>query len=52
MSKIGNWVLEMQEDAAWSSKEVFCRKHGVAHSDVWEEVQRQLDEDSVEPEAY
>lgn len=52
MSKIGNWVLEMQEDAAWSSKEVFMRKHGVAQGDVWEEVQRQMDEDSVEPENY
>ena len=52
MSKIGNWVLEMQEDAAWSSKEVFMRKHGVAQGDVWEEVQRQMDEDTVEPEDY
>ena len=52
MSKIGNWVLEMQEDAAWSSKEVFMRKHGVAQGDVWEEVQRQMNEDTVEPEDY
>ena len=52
MSKIGNWVLEMQEDAAWSSKEVFMRKHGVSQGNVWEEVQRQMDEDTVEPEEY
>ena len=52
MSKIGNWVLEMQEDAAWSSKEVFVRKHGVSQGDVWEEVQRQMDEDTVEPDTY
>ena len=51
MSKIGNWVLEMQEDATWSSKEVFMRKHGVAHGDVWEEVQRQI-EDELELEDY
>lgn len=51
MSKIGNWVLEMQEDATWSSKEVFMRKHGVAHGDVWEEVQRQI-EDELESEDY
>lgn len=50
MSKIGNWVLEMQEDAAWSGKEVFMRKHGVAQGNVWEEVQRQMNEDTVEPE--
>ena len=52
MSKIGNWVLEMQEDATWSSKEVFMRKHGVSQGNVWEEVQRQMDEDTVEPEDY
>lgn len=52
MSKIGNWVVEMQEDAAWSSKEVFVRKHGVAQGDVWEEVQRQKDEDEPSPEDY
>ena len=45
MSKISNWILEMQEDAAWSSREVFVRKHGRAQADVWEEVQRQMEED-------
>tara|TARA_B100000497_G_C7448454_1_gene278265 strand:+ start:192 stop:386 length:195 start_codon:yes stop_codon:yes gene_type:complete len=52
MSKIGNWLLEMQEDAAWSSKEVFMRKHGVSQGEVWEEVQRQMNEDTVEADAY
>ena len=45
MSKIGNWVLEMQEDAVCCSRAVFIRKHGVAQADVWDEVQRQMDED-------
>jgi hypothetical protein len=31
---------------------VFIRKHGLSQVVVWEEVQRQMDEDSVEPEAY
>ena len=48
MSKIGNWILEMQEDAAWSSREVFVRKHGVAQADVWEEGQRQMEEDGFD----
>ncbi len=52
MSKIGNWLMEMQEDAAWSSKEVFIRKHGVSQSAVWDEVQRQKDEDEPSPEDY
>ena len=48
MSKTGQWVLEMQEDASWSSKEVFIRKHGVAQADVWDEVHRQMEEDSYD----
>tara|TARA_B110000858_G_C17470809_1_gene322677 strand:- start:223 stop:420 length:198 start_codon:yes stop_codon:yes gene_type:complete len=45
MSKTGNWVMEMQEDAAWSSKEVFIRKHGVSNEVIWTEVRRQMAED-------
>jgi hypothetical protein len=52
MSKVGQWVMEMQEDAQWCSRDVFIRKHGLSQVVVWEEVQRQMDEDSVEPEAY
>jgi len=52
MSKTGQWVMEMQEDAAWSSKEVFIRKYGVAQGDVWEEVQRQMDDDAPSPDDY
>ena len=48
MSKIGNWVLEMQEDAQWCSREVFIRKHGITQADVWDEVQRQMDEDGYD----
>ena len=52
MSKVGQWVFEMQEDAQWMSKAVFVNKHGITNAVIWEEVQRQMDEDSVEPEAY
>ena len=47
MSKTGQWVMEMQEDAAWSSKEVFIRKHGVSNEVIWTEVRRQMAEDSA-----
>ena len=45
MSKVGQWVLEMQEDAAWMSREQFMDAHGVAQIDIWERVQRGQDED-------
>ena len=40
MSKVGQWVFEMQEDAEWMSRAVFVRKHGVSQVAVWEEVQQ------------
>ena len=52
MSKIGNWVFEMQEDAQWCSREVFIRKHGVGQAVVWDEVQAEMNGDSVDAEAY
>lgn len=52
MSKIGNWVFEMQEDAQWCSREVFIRKHGVGQAVVWDEVQAEMNGETVDAEAY
>jgi hypothetical protein len=42
----------MQEDSTWSSRDVFIRRHGLSNVAVWDEVHRQMDEDTVEPENY
>ena len=44
MSKTGAWVLAMQEDASEMSLEEFCSEWGHSHSEVWEEVQQELQE--------
>jgi hypothetical protein len=38
MSKMGNWVLQMQEDAAHMSREDFVDVYGTANLAVWDEV--------------
>lgn len=38
MSKIGNWVIEMQEAAEDMSLIDFCTKYGKAQLHIWEEV--------------
>jgi len=43
MSKTGQWVFEMQEDAQWMSREVFIRKHGVANASFYDECQEPQD---------
>ena len=48
MSKVGSWVLGMQEDAAWMTKEQFIKEHGLSQIDIWERVQ--LKEEEWEPD--
>jgi len=45
MSKVGNWVLEMQEDAAWMSREIFIRVHGLTNVGIWDKAQYEQDHD-------
>ena len=44
MSKIGAWVLGMQEDAVDMTREQFILKHGEGCVDVWEEVRNPINE--------
>jgi len=47
MSKIGNWLLDMQESAAELTKEKFINKWGEIHLDIWEEVNNPNDVDEI-----
>jgi hypothetical protein len=55
MSKVGSWILGMQEDACWMTKEQFIKEHGVTQVDIWEKIQSSEDENwesDYEPEVY
>jgi len=41
MSKTGQWVFEMQEDAYDMTLEEFVEKHGETASSIWHEVQEE-----------
>ena len=47
MSKMGQWVFEMQEDAYHMDFNQFIEKHGSSQASVWCEVQ---DADELEPD--
>jgi len=38
MGKVKSWVMDMEVDAAEMSKDLFCKKHGTEHKDVWDSV--------------
>lgn len=44
MSKVGSWILGMQEDATWMSREQFIKVHGASNIDIWERIQLGEDE--------
>lgn len=54
MSRTGQWVLEMQEDAQVMTFMEFVARHGYSAADVWHEVRFGDDSRDVEPdvEAY
>lgn len=43
MSKTGQWVFEMQEDAYDMTLEEFVEKHGQTAQSIWYETQEQAD---------
>jgi hypothetical protein len=56
MSKTGQWVFEMQEDAACMSLSEFINKHGYSQSELWYEVnfgdERDIDPREAMMEGY
>ena len=44
MSKVGQWVFEMQEDAYDMSLDEFIHKHGQSQASVWHEVQDSIED--------
>jgi hypothetical protein len=41
MSKIGNWVLEMQEDAYDMTLAEFIKRHGESQTSIWHQAQEE-----------
>jgi len=38
MSRVGQWVFEMQEDACEMTLGQFVEKHGYSNAEVWHDV--------------
>ncbi len=48
MSKVGQWVMEMQEDAYDMTEEEFVKAHGASNRSVWHDVHSE----QMEPDEY
>jgi hypothetical protein len=45
MSKTGQWLLQMQEDAQVMTKDEFISEHCKSQVHVWEEVQEEMQQE-------
>ena len=50
MGRVNDWVLGMEEDAAWMSRPVFVNVHGIRNADVWDRVNGYEDDYYPEPD--
>mgnify|MGYP003110608068 CR=1 FL=1 len=50
MSKTGQWVLQMEEDANDMTRKEFIKKHGEAQVDIWDSENKLKNEENIEYE--
>ena len=43
MSKTGQWLLQMQEDAEIMTRQEFITEHCLSQVHIWEQVQEEMD---------
>ena len=49
MARVKDWIMGMEEDATWMSRDVFIRAHGINQVDIFDKVNSDED-DYYEPE--
>ena len=42
MGKVSDWLIGMEEDAAWMSRDSWAAKHGASNLRVYDEVQEDM----------
>ena len=52
MSKTGQWVLEMTEYAAESTREEFIKKYGTSNVDIWDTNKQEILEHELTPSIH
>ena len=47
MSRVSDWLLEMEEDATHLSLNEWAAKHGSGRKEIWDKVQTEREEDQL-----
>ena len=49
MGKVSDWLIEMEEDASYMTRQEFMDKHGETVAEYYDELQLQLQIDYADP---
>ena len=49
MGKVNDWMIEMEEDASYMTRQEFMNKHGETVAEVYDELQLKWRYDHAEP---
>jgi len=49
MGKVSDWLIEMEEDASYMTRQEFMDKHGETVAEVYDELQLKWQYDHAEP---
>ena len=49
MGKVSNWLIEMEEDASYMTRQEFIDKHSEAVAEVYDEMQLKWQYDYADP---
>ena len=50
MGKVSDWMIEMEEDASYMTRQEFMDKHGETVAEVYDELQLKWQQDHAEPQ--
>ena len=51
MGRVSDWLIEMEEDASYMTRQEFIAKHGETVTDLYDELQLKWQSDHAEPSA-
>tara|TARA_R100001440_G_scaffold24942_6_gene40484 strand:+ start:228 stop:398 length:171 start_codon:yes stop_codon:yes gene_type:complete len=49
MGKVSDWLIEMEEDASYMTRQEFTDKHGETVAEMYDKLKRQLEGTHDEP---
>jgi len=52
VSRIKDWIFDMEDDAIDMSRDVFIRVYGISNVDIWDRIHREQEMEYPDEESY